>query len=349
MMAISAFLLGLLSSTGPATLQLMLRPFYFRDSALVHRLSERGVLLQAETALTTSPRPLRSALINKLIGGTYSTFVWRSEDGEAAAFVQLSWEQGEPSAHLACLGVENGRLEEGQDKVDEDVWLPLLEQLVVQAGNNGVHNLIAEASESGPELPVLRRAGFAVYTRQDIWISEQPSEGDPPDILRAREPVDDWDIHVLYSNIVPRLIQSVEPGPPLDNGQNWVLREEGELAALVHIHVGPVASWMRLLIHPNAHIRPNEIIRAALSQKEPSAEHPVYCSVRRYQSWLQGSLERAGFRHWGSQAVMVKHIAQRVDQPAQFEPGALKSQTVASSPPLVQGFSHPTGNGRQNH
>ena len=29
----------------------------------------------------------------------------------------------------------------------------------------------AETDERGPELPVLRRSGFAVYTRQDISVS----------------------------------------------------------------------------------------------------------------------------------------------------------------------------------
>ena len=46
----------------------------------------------------------------------------------------------------------------------------LLDQAVAEVGQNGIHSLVAEADESGPELPILRRAGFAVYTRQDIWL-----------------------------------------------------------------------------------------------------------------------------------------------------------------------------------
>ena len=46
----------------------------------------------------------------------------------------------------------------------------LLDQAVSEVGKYGIHSLVAEVDENGPELPILRRAGFAVYTRQDIWV-----------------------------------------------------------------------------------------------------------------------------------------------------------------------------------
>jgi hypothetical protein len=41
---------------------------------------------------------------------------------------------------------------------------------VVEAGQRGIHSLVAEVDEVSDELPVLRRAGFVVYTRQDVWV-----------------------------------------------------------------------------------------------------------------------------------------------------------------------------------
>jgi hypothetical protein len=284
-----------------------------------------------------------------IIGGQYSTYVWRSEKGRGKAFVQLNWEQDGNSARLACLGSTNVDNSDPDSDIDEDLWLELLDELVVVAGQRGAHNLIAEASETGAELPVLRKASFAVYTRQDIWITNQTPENGEAIELRPHQSADDWDIQVLYSNIVPGLIQSVESTPRNDRGQNWVLYEEGELAAFIHLNKGHSATWMRLLIHPNARSKPREIIKAAVRIVAPSAEHTLFCSVRRYQSWLQDPLEQAGFDFWGSQAVMVRHIAQPVEEKAPVTKGVLDAQPVPGSTTLAQGFSHTNGDGYRNH
>jgi hypothetical protein len=326
----------------------MIRPFQLRDLALVHRLGEQGVVFQTQAALTNIPHPVRRAVVHMLVGGRHSTFVWKSDQRNAAGFAQLSWQDGNGSAHLACLATEPPLSDsDDQPVIDEDVWLPLLDDLTAEAGRRGFHNLIAEAAEDGPELPILRRAGFAVYTRQDIWICDQLVGSVSLDNMMPRQSVDDWDISVLYSNIIPGLIQSVEPNPPLDVGRNWILRENGELVALIHTYDGSVAGWMRLLIHPNAQTKPKIIIGAALQQNPPSPEHPIYCCVRRYQSWLQSSLEKAGFRPWGSQVVLVKHIALHARSRAPVNKGVLEAQAVPGTSPSIQGFSHT--NGHDNH
>jgi hypothetical protein len=324
----------------------MIRPFNLRDLPLVIRLGEQGIILEAEAALTSSPHPVRSALVNMLIGGDYATYVWHSDKGKEEAFVQIGLEPGTHSARLACLGASPaGVQEDNETRIDEDTWLSVLDDLVVVAGKNGAHNLIAEASETGPELPVLRRANFAVYTRQDIWTTQHAPEGAVPVELRLRQPENDWDVQVLYANIVPGLIQSVEPNPRLDHGQNWVLYEEGELAAFIQLNVGRAATWMRLLIHPNAQSKPREIIRAAMRIASPSESNTLYCSIRRYQSWLQDPLEQAGFTMWGSQAVMIRHIAQPVEKPESVAKRVLDAQPVPGSSTFIQGFGRTNGEG----
>ncbi len=320
----------------------MIRPFQLRDMGLVRRLGERGVRLQAQAALTSVHHPVRQAIMGKLVGGRFATYIWKSEENDAAAFAQLSWEEGSSSAHLVCLGTESGApAAEMGNEPDEEIWLEVLDRLAAEAGSRGVHNIISETAEDGPELPILRKAGFAVYTRQDIWIHGGDLADNEVADLKARQSVDDWDIHVLYANIVPGLIQSVEPNPPLEGGKNLILREEGEMAAFIHISDSTAASWMRLLIHPNAHTKPSRIVRAALAAIPPSESHPMYCCVRRYQSWLQVALEKAGFRLWGSQAVMVRHVARRIEKPALAASKLLDAQAVPSSSSLVQGFSRP--------
>ncbi|MGH2538548.1 MAG: hypothetical protein ACRDHL_14255 [Candidatus Promineifilaceae bacterium] len=314
----------------------MIRPFHLRDVALVHRLGERGVVLHTRAGLTSSVQPLRRALKHRIVGGRSATFVWKSDERESAGFAQLLWQADEPNARIACLAIASNV--NGDGPAGEDAWLALLDELVVVAGRRGVHNLIAEADEAGPQLPLLRRSGFVVYTRQDVWMSVQPPAGAADSSLRPRQPMDDWDIHVLYANNVPQMIQVIEPAPPLELTQSWVLYEGDELAASVHVLAGPMAGWMRLLIHPNAQTPADDIVRAAVVLAEPSAEHPLYCCVGRHQSWLQAPLERTGFRYASSQAVMVKHIARRVSQPAPLPKLVLEGRPVPGAAPMVQRF-----------
>lgn len=335
----------------------MIRPFNLRDLPLVHRLSEVGVSLHTESALTKNLHPTRGALFS-LVGGDFPTYVWKSDKNGLAGFIQLCLGEESVHAHILYLSStgdghldteQNGTAVSGADgangqrpyQVNEDAWLPLLDQAVIEAGQRSIHSLVAEVDEVGDELPVLRRAGFVVYTRQDLWVLAPGSTADiktKTNLLRPRQAEDDWDIQLLYANTVPRLVQLVEPMPPLHDGAGWVLHEENELAAFVHVHVGPVATWMRLFIHPSAETRADQIITAVVQKTPAAAERPIYCCVRRYQSWVQTSLERSGFTLWGSQAVMVKHIVQKASKPLTDLSAALDAQGISPTAPLIRQY-----------
>lgn len=324
----------------------MIRSFALRDLALVHRLSEYLVPLHTESALTHNPHPVRDALVS-MVSGDYPTLIWKSDDRGAAGFIQLQVTQESPRAHIFFLGAtpeaSDGEAGQGQNRqtavkeINETVWLSLLDQAVAEVGRRGIHSLVAEVGETSSELPILRRAGFAIYTRQDIWVLEQADglANGQPRLLRPRQTTDDWDIQLLYANIVPRLVQSVEPLPPLSSGDGWVLREDDELTAFIHVYKGSLASWLRLFIHPNAETRVDEIVTAALQVVRPAVTHPVFCCVRRYQSWLQGPLHRAGFSLWGSQAVMVKHTVKHQVKTVAELTAVRESQPIPASAPIV--------------
>jgi len=328
----------------------MIRLFQLRDLPLVHRLGDGGFVFDAESAAISYPHPVRSALINRLTGRNYLTYIWKHDEKPSSAFIQVRCEEGCSAARLLFLGTsDTHEVDSSEHELDDDVWLPMLDELVVVSGERGVHSLIAEVNEVGPELPMLRRAGFVVYTRQDIWIKETNQDDADTGTLKPFDSVDDWDVFVLYSNIVPRLIQSVEPNPLISSGENWVLREGHELAAFIHTNTGRVATWMRLLIHPNATTKPKLIVRAALATSKATQDHPVYCCVRKYQSWLQRPLEDEGFKYWGSQAVMVKHMTKAIKQQPQLNELGLEAQAVTSSSTLVQGFSQTNGKQSRTH
>lgn len=159
--------------------------------------------------------------------------------------------------------------------------------------------------------------------------------------LTRRTPADEWDIQLLYANTVPRLVQAVEPMPLNGDGDGWVLREGGELAAFVNIRKGAVATWLRFFIHPEAEAEAEEIIAAALEVTFAREPDLVYCCVRRYESWLPSTLENSGFSLCGSQAVMVRHIVHHVSRSVPEAAVALEGQRISASSPIVRNFRKP--------
>lgn len=300
----------------------MIRPFNLRDLALVHRLSEQGVALHTESALTGNLYPLREALANMFVRSDYPTYVWKANEGSDTGFIQLYLRDANQPAYIMYLSAAAETAVANANNSDllpinETAWLELLDRAVIEVGQRGIHNLVAEVNETGPELPILRRAGFAVYMRQDIWLLSQaePQRGEMTSLqLSPYSKQDDWEVQLLYANTVPRLVQLVDPMPPTTEQEGWVLREAGELSAFIHLHQGDTATWLRLFIHPNAEAQADEIVASLLHINQEKVTLPVYCCLPRYQSWLQGGLERTGFRFWGSQAVMVKHTVQHLQR-----------------------------------
>ncbi len=319
----------------------MIRPFHLRDLPLIYRLSEQGVSLHTEFALTHHPRLLRKALVSLIGVGRYPTYVWKDAEGGTTGFVQLHLEDSS-HAHIVHAALSHDGAAETDESAPERVWLPLLEQLTAEIGRCGLHSLVAEVPEESPELLLLRQAGFAIYTRQDVWVLDEwtPAHSDgyplaPNRVLVQRQSTDDWDIQLLYVNTVPRLVQLVEPSPP-EEGVSLVLREGDELAAFVHLDEGPAGTWLQFFIHPQAETRAEALVAAAMSQYPPAPRQPIYCCVRRYQSWLQHELQALGFRRWGGQAVMVKHTVQRVRSAMPDLATLMEKQAVPGSTPVIQ-------------
>ncbi len=335
----------------------MVRPFDLRDLALVRRLGERGVPLHTVSALAENIHPLRGAIMSMLIGGEFPTFVWKPDNGERGGFIQLRIPNGASQAYVLyisprCLsdGAEgeyseaNGSLNTILGTPDCSIWLALLDEAVAGAGSRGINHIIAEVDESSAELQVLRRSGFAVYTRQDIWAVraiDYHAQGNAKGQLTRRSAADDWDIQLLYANTVPRLVQLVEPVPLNGEGDGWVMRRGNELAAFVYIRKGAIATWLRFFIHPDAESEAEEIVSAALEvtfSREPAL---VYCCVRRYESWLPSALERSGFEVCGSQAVMVRHTVHHIPRTVPEAAVAIEGQRISASSPMIRNFHGP--------
>lgn len=342
---------------GVDKLQAMVRPFDLRDLALVRRLGERGVPLHTVSALAENFHPLRGAIMSMLVGGEFPTFVWKPDNGDRGGFIQLRIPAGASQANVLYISPRcmtsngNGQHQDANDLDDTilrspdcSVWLALLDEAVAGVGPRGISHIIAEVDEHSPELQVLRRSGFAVYTRQDIWAvraGDYHPQGLGERRLSRRTAADEWDIQLLYANTVPRLVQLVEPVPLNGEGDGWVLRDGGELAAFVNIRRGAVATWLRFFIHPDAEAEAGAIVAAALDVTFSHEPDLVYCCVRRYESWLPSALEHSGFEVCGSQAVMVRHIVHHIPRTMPEATVAIEGQRISASSPMIRNFREP--------
>lgn len=289
----------------------MIRSFDWRDFGLVRRLSERGVCFDSEAALTRGAHTLQSAVLAFLTPGVgLPTYILHHDEQDG--FGQLRHHNGDDNAHLTFLApCYDGSA----------AWERLVEHLCLEAAGRGAHNLVAEVDENSDEFEALRGFGFAIYTRQRIWRREKPH---PPVTaivqprLRPQTGVDSFGIQALYANIVPRLIQQVEP-PPSRYGRGFVLEEAGEIAAFFDVSRGPLGIWIQPYLHPSVSNQATILLADLLCRFTERDSVPIYLCARSHQEWLRTPLIDLEFSPWADQAVMVKRLAVRIAEP-EFKP-----------------------------
>jgi hypothetical protein len=310
---------------------MMTRPFDLRDMSLVGHLENQGTPLNAELALTQRPRPLQSALASVLSMHSRGmrTYVCRGVPGYRAehlnGLAQLRPRRGTTRGFITFIAPAlNGG---GVDAV----WLDLLEYIGIDAPRLGLHHLIAEAPEDGDEVEVLRRAGFAIYLRQDILrlsVERLRTVDLTQSALRRCAESDTWAVQQLYFNTAPRLAHLAEgvPRSSRSGARGYVYYEKGELAAYVEVRRGPQGAWFNLLVHPDAEARAAHIMKQALAELGETWNRPIYAGVRRYQEWLRRPLESLGFEAFGASVLMVKHLVAHVMTPELAQAQPLEAQ-----------------------
>lgn len=183
----------------------------------------------------------------------------------------------------------------------------LIESLSIQAGSWGAFHVLAELDEGSTAFAPLRRAGFSVYAGQRMWdVSAMASASAGAKWPRAKS-LDLPAIQNLHHQIVPPLLQPIEPAPGRATG--FICREGGPCYASTSTGLNGVVLFP--LIHPDATDVGGRL--SALIRLLPNrGGRPVYVCVRTYQAWLEHVLEDLGARPGPQQVVMVKHLAHLV-------------------------------------
>ena len=183
----------------------------------------------------------------------------------------------------------------------------LIENLSVQAGSWGAFHVLAEVDETSDSFIALRRAGFSVYAWQRMWdVSEIIGANRSVEWTRVK-PVHMSAVQSIYYQIVPPLLQPIEPQPKSALG--W-LCNEGE-KCYVSATQGVYGIVLFPLIHPEAR-DVSEKLASLLGNLPDRRNRPVYVCVRSYQAWLEPVLADLGAKGGDRQAVMVKHLAHLV-------------------------------------
>jgi hypothetical protein len=260
----------------------------------------------SQLAYTRGAHALQHALLDPLIPGK-SAITLVSRRGDVDAVGQCTRRNDRTIARLTFIGPT--------EVLDHDGGLELLEALAFAAGESGAHNLVAEVDEGSAAFDRLRQAGFAIYARQRIWRLDPESDDRSKAnqaVWRVEKDADKIAAQSLYLNIVPGLVQQVEP-PPTRAGHNLVYYRDGELLGYLDLERGSLGIWVQAFSHPAVEDFYN-LLAAFL--RDVSANRPVYACVRSYQSWMGGPLERLRFEPAADQAVMVKRLAAQVRKPA---------------------------------
>jgi hypothetical protein len=185
----------------------------------------------------------------------------------------------------------------------------LIENLCAEAGSWGAFHVLAELDEDSIAFTPLRRAGFSVYAGQRMWdVSKLACMSNNTRWSRARS-IDLPAIQNLYHQIVPPLLQPIEPAPKRASG--FLCSDGGPC------HVNSTTGWKGIVLSPLIHPDTKDVagkLAALIGGLANRGGRPVFVCVRTYQAWLEHVLEDLGASPGPQQAIMVKHMTRLVKE-----------------------------------
>ncbi|UCH59898.1 MAG: hypothetical protein JSV61_00055 [Anaerolineales bacterium] len=278
------------------------RPFDWRDLSALHRVRDQSVYLHSALVLTRGPLLIPGALLSTLAPGMgiYTSISFNDQPQSIQLFGQIIHAAGAQCAQLTFLSPD--------EALESEHLQVLLEHLSSQAVERGAFRLLADVDERTLAFEMLRQAGFAIYARQRIWrLKDDQANGEGPLSWQTATERDLIAVRSLYNNLIPGLVQQVEPFPA-ERLRGLVYRQGGDLLAYVELKYGHRGIWAQPFIHPDAENVAENLI-ALLSNLPHRVSRPVYMCLRSYQSWLEPTMEHVGAEPSPRQAMMVRHVA----------------------------------------
>ncbi|MEJ2598234.1 MAG: hypothetical protein P8Z00_07850 [Anaerolineales bacterium] len=289
--------------------------------------------------MTRGPMLISGTLLSYLAPSSgILTVVSNGTKTDPSIIGQIMYTAGSQYAHLTFLTPVDGL---------ESTALPaLLDYLASIAGELGSFRLLADVDEHSTAFEALRQSGFAVYTRQRIWQeTRQPSKEGHLDGWRTATNQDLIAIRTLYNNLVPGLVQQVEPYTA-QTPHGLVCYQGEELLAYMELKYGRRGIWVQPFVHPDMEVVVGCFLNLTqnrflnLTQNLPNRRsRPIYICIRSYQAWLEQFFEDLGAEAGPRQAVMVKHMSVTQKSARAYVLPALESGQPEVSAPIVRSES----------
>ncbi|MCL4528233.1 MAG: hypothetical protein M1282_02325 [Chloroflexi bacterium] len=275
-----------------------IRPLDLLDLPSLYRYRGEAVSLDSARLLTRG-NPLGAVGMLAYMNPRRHVYTAVSDDDRTTLLGGITHTNGDTFAKLLYLAPASG--------LDLPTAPSLIDHLSAQAGSWGAFHVLAEVDDGSDAFPALRISGFSVYAWQRIWdISNITASASSADWKRVQS-VNLPSIQNLYHQIVPPLLQPVEPTPKRATG----FLCNGDMKCYINPSVGMVGMVLHPLIHPEA-TNVGEKLAALVSSLPRRNSRPVYLCVRSYQAWLEPVLEEIGAKAANRQAVMVKHLVRMV-------------------------------------
>ena len=304
------------------------RLFDWRDIPSLRRCRSDSVFLDSELLLTRGSMMVPGVLFS-LLASTMGIFTCVTEAGEQTdpqLIGQFIHSAGSNLSHLTFLAP--------QKQLESALVCPLIERMMVISGERGAQRLLADADEGSLAFDSLRKCGFAVYTRQRIWqLAGRIGNTSRPRSWRAASDQDIIPIRTLYNNVVPGMVQQIEPFST-QRPRGMVLYQNGDLLAYVELNQGRRGIWAQPFFHPDV----EEVSAYLLDmiEKIPARRfRPIYICIRSYQSWLEPWIEELGGEAGQRQAVMVRQLVVQQKVARAFSLPALESGQAEVTAPMV--------------
>lgn len=281
-------------------LSMSIRPLALFDLPYLHSFRDQAIGLDTARTLTRG-NPLGAVGLFAYVNPArhiYSAIVNGKEESVLGGIIHS---REETFAKLLFIAPAS--------QLDHPELPALIESLSAQAGAWGAFHVLAEVDETSAAFVSLRKAGFSVYAWQRMWdVSEVAEAGHSSPWTRVKS-VDVQSVQNLYYQIVPPLLQPMEPQPK--GGLGWMCNEG--VRCYVSVTQGVYGIVLTPLIHPEA-TDVSAKLASLISNLPDRRNRPIYLCVRSYQAWLEPVLADLGARAGDRQAVMVKHLARLVKE-----------------------------------
>jgi hypothetical protein len=307
-----------------------IRPFGWRDFPLLHNYRNQGLFLDSSRALIHGPVLIPMGAFLTFLGPGLRIYTYRCENCLPSGIPligQVTHTMGASYARLSFLAPENA--------IEMSDISALLDYMAIKIGRQGAFHILADIDESNQMYHLLRQAGFAIYARQRIWKLDGQATGEADGISwRACRSSDVIGVCSLYCNVVPGLVQQVEPMPK-KNRKGFVRYQNSDISAYIELNYGRYGIWVQPYVHPDVENFDRQLVHL-LDNLPNKSGRPLYICVRSYQSWLETAIEAIGAQPGPQQAVMVRHltVTNRVKQT--YPLPAINGKHVEPTAPIAQ-------------